>query len=63
MTFNRRWIEPEPVPVPAEILDLVSGSPLLAQILWRRGMRSPEAARRSSIRTATPPVRRLNCPA
>lgn len=45
MTFNRRWIEPEPVPVPAEILDLVSGSPLLAQILWRRGMRSPEAAR------------------
>ena len=32
------WLEPEPVPVPEEILDAAGGNPLVAKILYQRGI-------------------------
>jgi len=40
----RRWVEPAPVVVPDDLRDLVDGAPLLAQILARRGITTPQAA-------------------
>lgn len=42
----RIWIEPETQEgIPDNLLDLVADSSLLAQAIWRRGVRSAEAAR------------------
>ncbi len=35
------WLEPEPVPVPEEILDAAGGNPLVAKILYQRGIIEP----------------------
>ena len=39
------WIRPASVQIPAALLDAVQGNPLLAEILLRRGISSPNAAR------------------
>ena len=36
------WLEPEPVPVPEEVLDAAGGNPLVAKILYQRGLTDPE---------------------
>lgn len=40
----RRWLEPEPVYVPADLRARVGGHPLLAQTLIRRGYADPDRA-------------------
>jgi len=40
-----RWIEPQPVDVPAALREAVGGHPLVAETLARRGMVHPEVAR------------------
>ncbi|RPI86658.1 MAG: single-stranded-DNA-specific exonuclease RecJ [Chloroflexi bacterium] len=42
----RSWITPPPIEIPAEFADSVGGHPLVAEILYRRGLRSPDEARR-----------------
>lgn len=39
-----QWIEPQPVEVPAELSAAVGGHPLVAETLYRRGIRTPHAA-------------------
>ncbi len=40
-----RWLEPEPLPAPAELVQAVGGHPLVAATLARRGLSTPGAAR------------------
>lgn len=42
----RIWRYPEPIPVPPALTAAVGGHPLLAELLARRGITTPEAARR-----------------
>jgi single-stranded-DNA-specific exonuclease len=44
MTSPRRWIEPEPIDPPQEILEIVGGDPLVAGLLARRGIITAAAA-------------------
>jgi single-stranded-DNA-specific exonuclease len=41
----RIWLEPQEIPVPAELAAMVGRHPLVAQTLARRGITTPEAAR------------------
>ncbi len=41
----KNWIEPENITPPVELTELVGGHPLVAEVLARRGITTPEAAR------------------
>ena len=43
--MTRPWLEPAPISVPADLSVAVGGHPLVAQMLARRGITTPEAAR------------------
>ena len=56
---NYRWIEPQPVTVPADVQALVGGHPLVAETLVRRGVTTTTAARaflHPDAYTPTPPA-------
>ena len=40
-----RWLEPEDVQIPPNLLELVDGNELVASVLMRRGITTPDAAR------------------
>jgi single-stranded-DNA-specific exonuclease len=42
MLSSRRWIEPEPADIPPEFLQALSGPPLLAEMLIKRGIHSAD---------------------
>jgi single-stranded-DNA-specific exonuclease len=42
----KRWLDPQPIPVPDALQQAVGGHPVVAQRLARQGILSPEAARR-----------------
>lgn len=42
----RTWRYPEPITIPSALTEAVGGHPLLAELLARRGITTPEAARR-----------------
>ena len=39
------WIEPVPIEVPEELVKIVGGQPLLAEIMFNRGLREPDVLR------------------
>ncbi|MFN2147085.1 MAG: single-stranded-DNA-specific exonuclease RecJ [Anaerolineales bacterium] len=45
MTLERTWLEPTIIQVPEVLRAEVGGHPLIAETLFRRGLRSPQAAR------------------
>lgn len=43
-SYEIKWIEPQPVEVPADLREAVGGHPLVAETLYRRGIRTPREA-------------------
>ncbi len=56
------WVEPELIPVPAELQDFVGGHPLVAQTLVRRGITTVAAARAFLHPDAYTPASPLDLP-
>lgn len=42
----KQWIEPKPVEVPPDLRENIGGHPLVAEILYRRGIQDAESAKR-----------------
>ncbi len=61
----KRWLDPEPVDVPAALAEFVGGHPLVAETLVRRGVKTVEAARAfldADAYIPTPPTAFPNLP-